>query len=217
MNPKIIPLNHQNNDCNFLKAQVKGVGENSVMIDTGQGVVNAVQAFSCLVKPQANDTVLVSYDINVYHILSVLERPESQSMTLSFPSDVQIKADDGEVNVLASKDIKLSSAAETSLLSARLNITSGSANVLTEKLNVRTQEMEGRARSIQLHSDIISTVAKQVSQRAEVLVRWVEKVETLNIGSLIQNVRKTYSSHSQQAVITAKKDMRIDGERIHMG
>ena len=147
MNPKVIPLNQQVNECNLLKAQVKGVGLNSVMVDTGQAVVNATQAFSCLVTPQANDTVLVSCDLNDYHVLAVLERPDSQNMTLSFPSDVQIKADDGEVNVLASNGIKLSSAAETSLLSARLNMTSGSMDVLTKKINVQTQEIEGQAPS----------------------------------------------------------------------
>ena len=31
------------------------------------------------------------------------------------------------------------------------------------------------------------------------------------------NIRKNYTSHADQAVITASKDMRIDGERIHMG
>jgi hypothetical protein len=60
-------------------------------------------------------------------------------------------------------------------------------------------------------------VAKQITQKTDMLLRWVEGVETLSIGNLIQNVRQNYTSHSQQAVITASKDMRIDGERIHMG
>jgi hypothetical protein len=48
-------------------------------------------------------------------------------------------------------------------------------------------------------------------------MRIVEGVETLSIGNLIQHIRQNYTSHSHQTVITARKDMRIDGERIHMG
>jgi hypothetical protein len=70
---------------------------------------------------------------------------------------------------------------------------------------------------MKMYTQMFSSVARQVNQKTDILVRWVEQVETLNIGNLIQNVRKNYTSHSDQAVITAKKDMLINGERIHMG
>ena len=54
-------------------------------------------------------------------------------------------------------------------------------------------------------------------QRVEQVVRWVSKLETVNINNWIQNIRNTLSSRSKNAVITAESDMKIDAERIHMG
>ena len=48
-------------------------------------------------------------------------------------------------------------------------------------------------------------------------MRWIEGVETLNIGDLVQTVRRAYTTRAERAVITAQKDVMIDGERIHMG
>jgi hypothetical protein len=61
--------------------------------------------------------------------------------------------------------------------------------------------------------DVLSHAFADFAQFIDV----INRTEILNIGNLVQNIRKNFTSHSRQAVITASKDMRIDGERIHMG
>ncbi len=217
MTPNVIPLHGNHNECQFITAIVKGVSSQSLMVDTGKGVVNARTAFSCLVTPEVDDIVLVNEVENDYYVLSVLERPTEQNMTLAFPANVKLQAVDGQLDLIAAKDINLLTSADTHMLSSHLHITTGNMDINTAKLTSRTQEIESHSKDVKLYTDMLSTVAKQISQKTNVLVRWVESVETLNIGNLIQNVRKNYTSHSNQAIITAKKDMRIDGERIHMG
>ena len=217
MNPNIIPIHGQHDECSLVKATVKGVSKQSLMIDTGAGVVNARIAFSCLVAPVAGDVVLANHAVNDYYVLAVLERPAEQDMTLAFPANVKMQAVDGQLDLIATKNINLLTCAETNMTSAKLNMISGNMDVTTGKLTSRTQEVESHSQNVRLYTNMLSTVAKQITQKTEILVRWVEAVETLNIGNLIQNVRKNYTSHSDQAVITASKDMRIDGERIHMG
>jgi len=217
MNPKVIPLHSQNEECGLIKAKVKGVSKDSVMIDTGAGVINAQVAFSCLVAPEAGDTVLVNQSTSDYYILAVLVRPAEQDMTLSFPADVKMKALDGQIDLVATKDINLLTSADTHMLAGNLHMTSGNMDITTGKLTSQTREIESHSQSTKIYTDVLTTVAKRISQKTDILVRWVESVETLNIGNLIQNVRKNYTSHSEQAVITTTKDMRIDGERIHMG
>lgn len=217
MNPKIIPMYNQPDECGLVRATVKGVSNESVMIDTGKGVVNARTAFSCLVAPENGDSVLVNYVENDYYILSVLERQEEQDMTLKFPADVKMQAMSGGIDMASNKDINLMTSAETNMMSGNLRFTSGNMDVTTGKLTTRTNDIESHSKTVRLYTHALDTVAKQMSQKTDILVRWVENVETLNIGNLIQRVRKNYTSHSDQAVITAQKDMRLDGERIHMG
>jgi hypothetical protein len=217
MNPKVIPIQANQDYCQLVNATVKSVSQQSVMVDLGIRMVNARKAFSCLVAPRLDDSVLVSQTGSDYFILAVLERAAEQDMALSFPANVKMTAAEGQIDLIAGKDINLLSTAKTNLLSAEINMTSAEMNVNAGKLTAHTADVESHSQSIKLYTQMFSSVAKQVSQKTDILVRWVEQVETLNIGNLIQNVRKNYTSHSDQAVITASKDMRIDGERIHMG
>ncbi|MEW5725129.1 MAG: DUF3540 domain-containing protein, partial [Thermodesulfobacteriota bacterium] len=111
----------------------------------------------------------------------------------------------------------LLSAGPTRLTSSETHITGGQVSVNADKLTARARELEAHGQSLRVFADAIDTVAKRLSQRVNILMRWVEDLETLNIGHLVQTVRRTLVSHSHQAVITAKADMRIDGERIHLG
>lgn len=217
MNPKIIPLYKQSDNCRLMKAQVKYVAKDNVLIDTEIGVISARAAFSCLVVPENGDTVLVNYADNDYYILAVLDRPIKQDVTLSFPADVKMQALNGHIDLVATKNINLMTTADTHLVSDNLQMTSSNMDITTCKITSQSQEIESYSKTISLHTDTLSLVAKRISQKTDILVRWIESVETLNVGNLIQNIRKNYTSHSDQAVITASKDMRIDGERIHMG
>jgi hypothetical protein len=217
MNPNVIPIHTNQDDCQLVRASVKGVSKQSLMIEMGIGIVNARKAFSCLVAPMVGDNVLVSQTGTDYFVLAVLEREATQDMALNFPANVKMTAADGQIDMIAGSDVNLLSTAKTNLLSAEINMTSGDVNVNAGKLTAHTTDVESHSQSMKLYTQMFSSVARQVTQKTDILVRWVEQVETLNIGNLIQNVRKNYTSHSDQAVITASKDMRIDGERIHMG
>ena len=217
MIPNIIPLHAKHDECSLVKATVKGVSSQSLMIDIGAGVINARVAFSCLVVPVIGDVVLVNHVANDYYVLAVLERLAEQNMTLAFPANVKMLAADGQLDLIATKNICLMSSAETHMMAGKMHMTAGDMNITTGKLTSRSQEIESHSQSVKLYTNILNTVAKQITQKTDMLLRWVEGVETLSIGNLIQNVRQNYTSHSQQAVITASKDMRIDGERIHMG
>jgi hypothetical protein len=217
MNPKVIPIHGAQDDCILRLAIVKGVSERSLMIDFGAGVINARVAFSCLVEPIAGDSVLVNQSGNDYFVLSVLERQAEQNMALSFPADVKILARKGQIDFVADQDLNFLSTKTTNILSAKLNLTSANMNINTSKLTALATDIESHSQTVSMYSNVFNSVTKQISQKTDILIRWVEQVETLNIGNLIQNVRKNYTSHSDQAVITASKDMRIDGERIHMG
>lgn len=217
MNSNITPIHAASNDNSLLNATVKGSSTQTILIDTGSGIINASLAFSCLVAPEEGDIVLVSQSSGEYHVLSILERPKQSDMTLSFPGSVKMHAKAGKLDLVAREEISLTTPGATKMMSDQMHIASSGMNINTVKLNTTAHEIEAHSKSVTLSTGVLNTVAKQISQKTDLLVRWVEGVETLNIGNLIQNIRQNYTTHSDQAIITAKKDMRIDGERIHMG
>jgi len=217
MNPQVIPIHGNREESRLVRATVKEVSNQTLIIEIENELVNARKAFSCLVAPMVGDTVLLNQSADEYHVLAVLERPAEQDMTLAFPSNVKMVASGGQIDLVAGNDINLLSTSRTNLVSGNINMSSGELDISTANLNLRARDIEAHSQTVKLYTDILATVAKQVSQKTGMLVRWVEGVETLNIGSLIQNVRQNYMSRSHQAVITARKDMHIDAERIHMG
>jgi len=63
----------------------------------------------------------------------------------------------------------------------------------------------------------IDTVAKTLLQKLKNSIRTIEGVDQTNAQDAITTVRNLYSLRSRQAAILARKDIKIDAERIHMG
>lgn len=217
MKTNVVPFAGSTADCILTTAWVKGAAGDSAMIEFDGGAVNAAVAFSCLVKPVAGDKVLVARSERECHVLAVLERSAGRETTIEFPGDARLSAPNGRMNLASGTELNLIGAQKTRMVSADTQIMSGRVSVHADTLSARANKTETRLGAVQVFADSIDTVAKRITQRVDTLMRWVEGVETLSIGSLIQNVRKIMTSHSHHAVITAKKDIKIDAERIHMG
>ncbi len=217
MKPNVIPFPASPSPWVIEAATVKGATPDSVMVETQSGLVNAGVAFGYLVAPAAGDRVLVSRSPRECYVITVLERPSNQDMAIEFPRNVRLKAPSGLMEIASGKDLNLIAAEEARFTSTRMHITGGELAITSETLSACTRHVEAHSNSVRIISDTIDTVARRISQRVDTLMRWVEGVETLHIGSLIQTVRKALITHSEQTVMTAKGDMRIDAERIHMG
>ena len=203
---------------NFVEtAIIKGSSKKSVVIETGDGALTAEVAFSCLVKPLAGDKVLISRTEKECYVLAVLEREEKDDMTLDFPGNVDLKAASGDIAMTSGRDINLVSAKKTHMASGEVGITAVDASVNAANIKVYSHDAECHAGRAKVFAKSIDTMADRIMQTAKTVVRQVEGVETVNIGSLIKTVKKIMSLRSHHAVITAKKDVMIDGERIQMG
>jgi hypothetical protein len=217
MNPNIIPIKANAENSDHQIAEVRSLSMDRVIIDCHGSVVSARKAYSCLIVPRVGDRVMVNSVEGDYFILAILERPGHQDMTLEFPSSVQMDVKAGGIGIAASENIDVLTSSSCNLMANDLNFSSLSMKLQTGTLTSQTQKIEAHTRDIHLFAEMLNTVAERVTQRAGMVVRWVETMETLNIGNLIQKIRHNYTTHADQAVITAKSDMRIDAERIHMG
>lgn len=217
MNPSIVPIQADSENTGNLVAEVKSLSKACVIIDCHGRVISAKRAFSCLISPKVGDRVMVNCADGDYFILAILDRAGHQDMTLDFPSSVQLDVKTGGLGIAASENIDFLTAKSCNLMSRDLNLKSTEMNLQTGVLKSQTQKIEAHSRDIHLFTEMLNTVAERVTQRATMVVRWVENIESLNIGNVIQKIRHNYTTHADQAVITAKSDMRIDAKRIHMG
>ena len=62
------------------------------------------------------------------------------------------------------------SSAETHILAGKMHMTAGDMNITTGKLTSRSQEIESHSQSVKLYTNILNTVAKQITQKASIPV-----------------------------------------------
>jgi hypothetical protein len=217
MNPNVIPMHDLSSNCEIIQAEVKSISDDRIVIRTNRGVVNATRAFSCVISPCVDDVVLISCVANRFHLLSILERPTASVMNIEFPGDAYLCSKEGKLNLSAKDGIDITTPAKAGITSTEINMAAANIGMQSNVLKAAVTDIEVLSKTTKLSVSVLQVVAKQISQKTDVVMRWVETVETLSIGSLVQNIRSNFILHSDQTVITAKKDMRIDAERIHMG
>lgn len=204
-------------DFSLESAFVKGGDDQNFMVENNRGVFSAKKAFSCLVLPETNDKVLISYSASEAFIMAVLER-NSREANVVFPGRTKITADQGNILFQSKETIAMESGRSIELLSPELSLSGTSKSSLTTtELNVDSKQINCRSSKIRLFADHVESVVNTVFQSLRNAVRQVEETETLNAGNLLQTVKKILTIHSHNAVITTRKDLKIDGERIHMG
>ena len=218
MSSNVLPINTARQVNEIGQAVVRGISGQSVLLDVDGMIVNANMAFSCLVKPRPEDVVLVSLLDAEYTVLAILQRDaHRQDVELQFPADLRIDAPNGAIDLSAGTDLGMQASDRAQIVAKNTGVLSQTVDLNARSLSAESRDAHLQASNLHLFAEACDSVFGRVTQRAENVMRWVEGVETLSLGSFIQNVRKSFTCRSSQAILTARQDMRIDGERIHMG
>ena len=179
---------------------------------------SASRAFGCLVEPMANDTVVFSVDARQHcHILSIIERPGSNNTQLTFPGDVTLRADNGELSIQASQGLNMVSMQSINQVAETYTLATKKALLSINDLTAIGHTLVSKFRHVQTIADRIETVAVHWLQKLTYSFRQVEAVDQLKTRDSIHTVKNLYSMRSKQAAILAKEDIKMDAERIHMG
>lgn len=197
-------------------ARVRG-GEDGVwMLECRGQILSARAAVSCLVVPQSGDRVLVSCQGREVFILAVLERPDEATVELASRGPMEIRGGRGGLRIHHEDTLEIS-AGELKQHARQWQVSAVEANLTAVDTTVSSTRLVAQASQASLNADSLMTVADSVTQRFKSLMRWVEGVESAQVGDLVQNIRRSLTQRAMHALITARKDVRIDGERINMG
>ncbi|MFA5904561.1 MAG: DUF3540 domain-containing protein [Desulfobacula sp.] len=212
----VIPM-HKRNESQVLTGSVISVGLDEIVVDMAGEIKKAKKAFSCLIDPVPEDIILCTENIDgVVYILGIMERPGAQDMGLSFPSNTQIRVDQGTLNINSPESVTIASG-NLNFFSNKAIHQSREAIVSYETVTAVGNEFQASFKTIRLISNFIHTMAKQVIDKFKGYVRHTQDHDMVKAGQISRDTDGLYSVGSRHTIMKSKKTTLIDAEKILMG
>jgi hypothetical protein len=200
------------------QARVVDVQERRCRLEAASGTYNARQAISCLVTPCVGDHVLAAVDShgNAY-VLAILEREQAAVNQIDFDGEVQLRVRRGRLAITSQEGMDLASAGRIRAISEDLEVQAVTGAVHLQDGMLQAGRLNTRIGAIHWLAETVDGIAERITQRVKRVYRNVEEFEQVKAGRMDYLVRKLLSFRSRYTVLTAKEDVKVDGERIHIG
>lgn len=198
----------------LLTGRLQRIQDDHYWVLDNEGIQAVRLAASCLLKPVPGDLVLLARTGHGCHILAVLEHGDEE-YRIEVPGHLRLGADD--LSLHGRQRLVMHSREVIEQRAARVATTATRITECSELHEVRAAKLDMLGREARLVFNRVQEVFGQVFSKAEQVVRSVSGTEILNLGNWLQKVRDTYSLRARNTILTAKSDVKIDGERIHMG
>lgn len=200
------------------EGRIVGRDDAGYEVRCGEALWRARRAASCLLEPALDDSVLLSFNPGGRaYVLAVLERPVEAAAVINFPGDVELRADKGQLRMAARDGMDFAATGEISLLSASYSLNTLRANLQFSELTASGGICTAQVEKLKLLARAVDSVVERIMLRATNSYRVVAETEHARCGALHYLVDKVLSLRSKHSVMTARGEMKIDGERIHMG
>ncbi len=196
---------------------VQSISQECFVVSAEGGVYSAIRAFSCLLQPEVGDKVMCAYMDKQYFVLAIIERPNHQNMELSFPADVNIVSKDGKLNLHANKTLGINSSEDINMSTPTLNVLADKSLLTINQIITVAKQCSAHLQTMRLISRSIETVADRSVSSFKFAMKNVSGLDQTKAGEMIHTVKNLFSLRSRQAAILAKKDIKVDAQRIHMG
>lgn len=198
--------------------QLERVEGGVLLVWTGSRTERAKRAPACVVMPEPGDRVLLAHADGRAYVLAVLERHnEATAERWAASGDLVIEAQAGRVDVRASQGVGLTSGADVTVRAQALKMDARVADVAFSKFRLLGQDLLVEMAHSKLVSRAIETVADVVQQTATKVSRVVTEIDQLRAGTIDIAAQKTMAVHAENAVVTAKSLVKVDGEAVQLG
>jgi len=214
---KIVALNTINK-VQVQYGTIESIDDKGYQIVDASERYHATRAFSCFVEPIHDDIVMFSIDAGRQcHILSIIERPGTSDAQLAFPGDVTMSAKHGQLQLHGQQGINISSDKSINQTSEGYSVLAKNALFSIDTISAVGTKLLSRVSNIHTVADTVETVAGTLLQKLKNSIRIIDGVDQKKSHDVINTVENLYSLRSKQTAILAKKDIKMDAERIHMG
>lgn len=170
-----------------------------VKLDNGSSVV-CLQAVSCVYTPILDDLVEVFFHpARGYFVLSILVRTHAKTAELSHPHGIELKSPSFQIDAN--------------------NTCVNSQNIELQSLRYKqqTQQLEVSTRDAHYVAETTHVASNTLMQKVKDSFKFIERIEQVKAKDIIQTIKNSFIQRSKQVDISAKTDVKINGDRIHMG
>jgi hypothetical protein len=135
--------------------------------------------------------------------------------------DIEFISQKGNINFYAAQDILLHG--KTVGITGRSGIVLGILNTLNkgnikiEKTNVTGEQFAGKFNFVTLTMDRFETFAQTVIQKARNVYHTVSELSQFQTGRMRTLVKSTFHLKSKKVFLKAEEDVKVRGEKIHLG
>lgn len=198
-------ITHKLNQTNVTPFQAsgfvtQGFDDGSLMVESEGRGWHCRRAASCVIAPQAGDTVLIAGVDNQVWLLAVLERANPDVAELSVPGDLHICSE-----------------GELSFSSESLRVTAGQGDCHISEMNYSGEKLSAWVTLSRVVGKQAESVWQTVTQISHNLLRTTRQTEQVRAGQLDMKAEDYARLHAHNTVITSKAITKIDSEQIHMG
>jgi hypothetical protein len=202
--------------ADLVQAKVVDAGEDICRLTGPAGSFTARRAVSCLLQPAAGDTVLAAEVAGSTWILAILVRGESPAV-LQLPADSTVKVAQGGLKFAVQEDLTLAAGRELSAVAPQVTVQAVRAGFTLGALQLAAGLVEATVEQVKTVAEFLDTVAERVRLKAGSSHREVEDLEHLQAGQLYYSIKNVLNLRGKHAVMSAESEVRLDGERIHLG
>lgn len=178
----------------------------------------ALRADSCLLEPQAGDSVLVcsSGSHAPAFILAVLSSLQRASATVVLPGGATLTTDDGHLRI-AARQVELAGRETVSLQGPALAVETLTAQLNCQRLTTSAQEVEARFGSVTMLASTVTSTVQRLVQRARDSFRWTDNIDETRAGRLRIKVAERFHLSARHASVVAEGQVKIDARKIDLG
>lgn len=192
--------------------------ENSFLVAARDYRVWAQKAAGCLLLPEPGDTILfVSSTDGTCYILSVLAKEQAGQQRIQFSGDTDLICKDGELSLSGQKGVHVASPKQVQLTTSNLKVVAAEGECTISRLTFLSNFFLGRLANIKMVAGKVESICERLQQKITRSYRTVEDMDHLRAGKVDYRAERQLSLRGKYTLMTAKEDVKIDGERIHMG
>ncbi len=199
-------------------AVVTGCVKEEITVRADGELFTARRAASCLVEPRPGDRVLACRQPGGdSFVLAVLEAAAGDETVIAVEGDLRLNLDSGHFTVAAQEGIDMATAGTLETVAGQVKIDALRGRINLHELIFKGARLQAGIERVRLLAASAETVVQRLVQRAKRVFRTVEEDEIVRAGRVDVSASKTMSLSGKYTVMTARQDVKIDGERIHIG
>ncbi len=195
---------------------VKQIEKDHFVIAIDNASYTAGKAVSCLQYPELGDKVLLLMDREDCYILSVLEKKGNRSKIV-FEGDTEFICKNGKIRLISQKGLDLMTTGSLNINTSNLQIAAEQGAVNIDRLTILGSYLLGKIAKIKIVGGSLESLFDRFRQKTKHSYREVRETDYLKAKQLDYNADSLMALHGKFSFITAEEDVKINGERIHMG